>query len=1020
MLQQSLDVILSSLIHPVSVLLRWATIVSTAAASVALANTRPNVLFIVCDDLNTTVEGFTGAHPQASTPNLARFAESATRFQRAYSNAPICAPSRASFLTGIYPSTSGNYHFDKWFENEVLANSKSLMGYFKANGYRVAGTGKLFHQHRRGEYQDYGYHSDYGPFPFDGEKQVAHPSIPGAFHELGPLDGTLGPLTDVPFGGVEGKGWVVGYWREPNKPWRYESETDRDPTPDELNAAWAADYLRTYQDRFRNKPFFLSVGFIRPHTPMVAPDRFFEKFPLDEVKLAGILPGDLEDTHLANSGADSRGRLGFDRLAQAYGSREEALRRFTQAYLACVAAVDENVGEVLDALEESGQADNTIVVITSDHGFHLGEKDHILKNTLWEEATRVPLLVRVPGMTEPGSEVFHPVSLVDLYPTLADLCGLEGDTRVNEKGRPLDGHSLRPFLENPSASSWSGSAGALSVVGGGWGPGASGASHHYSVRSADWRYIRYADGEEELYDHRKDPREHENLAESPEYAAMRGKLEALLDGILGEPAPNATLINSAAKPFDWFTAVDADKSGDIPLEEWMTWSRQAAARKKTPFDEDKQRKAFLNYFDANKDGVIIREELERDEEKEEPHAKGGAEMSAEEWKNLYFERNPAADANGDGQLSWPEYRAHKEKKDGAKVDPPQAARPDRLQTDGIFTEVEGELYFLDSITSETWYVIQALGNQVRPHLDRHVDIVADVDPAESGEGGAIVYVASLKEVKLPGGKAARHFPPPNYSLVWEDPFDDFDRKSWSRGLEADHSDARIIWNPETGGRHLLNDGYAGYITDEDAYIENGTLVLRNQKRPYQGEFPAGAYEYTSGWVNSMNKRFFNGSRKGVYIEIRAKFPSGLKVWPAIWMVPENDHWPPEIDLWEYFGDYWTGGDKMFMRYFYPKSRERRWKPENHADSSVWISNFDRNYDCESWHTYGFHWTSEEMVWSIDGQVVRQLEKSMVPGFWPAENLCLVMNNAVATAPPDENTTWPNFLLIDSIKVFEKQ
>jgi len=262
--------------------------------------------------------------------------------------------------------------------------------------------------------------------------------------------------------------------------------------------------------------------------------------------------------------------------------------------------------------------------------------------------------------------------------------------------------------------------------------------------------------------------------------------------------------------------------------------------------------------------------------------------------------------------------------------------------------------------------------------------------------------------------------PTDYSLSWQDTFSTFNTHNWSRGLECDSSVAHIIWNRANGGKCLLNNAYCSYITDEDAYIENGSLVLRNQKRSYKGEFPARQFQYTCGWVNSMNKKFFNGTRKGVYVEIKAKFPSGLKVWPAIWLVTEKPHWPPEIDIWEYFGHYWDGNDKMYMRYIYPKTAKESWKKGNHADSSESIDNFDKDHDCEIWHIYGYQWTADKMVWSIDGKIVRTLKKSSILKYWPNENFCLVMNNSVATKPANKNTTWPNYLAVDYLAVYEKK
>jgi len=275
---------------------------------------------------------------------------------------------------------------------------------------------------------------------------------------------------------------------------------------------------------------------------------------------------------------------------------------------------------------------------------------------------------------------------------------------------------------------------------------------------------------------------------------------------------------------------------------------------------------------------------------------------------------------------------------------------------------------------------------------------------------------------IPAGEAAvpvAAHPPSEYSLSWQDTFSSFNSQNWSKGLECDNSPAHIKWNKSTGGRHLLNNTYCSYITDEDVYIQDGCLMLRNRKKELEGRSPAGLFQYTCGWVNSMNKQYFNGTKKGVYIEIKAKFPAGLKVWPAIWLVTEEPHWPPEIDLWEYFGYYWNGNDKMYMRYIYPTAKNETWKKKNRADSSTPINDFNRIYGCGKWHIYGYQWTADQMIWSIDGEIVHTLQKTEIPQYWPDEDFCIVMNNSVATKPPDRDTAWPNYLIIDYLAVYEQ-
>lgn len=322
-----------------------------ACAPTLPAAERPNVVLIVCDDLNDYV-GHLGGHPQAHTPNMDRLARSGVSFRRADCNNPICAPSRASFLTGIYPHSSGNFFFQPWFENPVLQNSRTLMEHFRANGYRVVGSGKLMHHLRTNDWDEFPFKPDYGPFAYNGQEQVGHPSVPEPFRSIGAVDGSFAPLSDVPFGGKEGKGWIYGTWGKA-KPPRYASEDDRDPTPDERNAQWAAQRIGQFAREKDGQPFFLAVGFIRPHTPLYAPKRYFDLFPLNALQLPAIEPGDAADTHYREVFTDEvKGLRYYRTLGQSYPAMEAGLKAFLQAYLACVAAVDDCIGIVVDADHE--------------------------------------------------------------------------------------------------------------------------------------------------------------------------------------------------------------------------------------------------------------------------------------------------------------------------------------------------------------------------------------------------------------------------------------------------------------------------------------------------------------------------------------------------------------------------------------------------------------------------------------------------------------------------------------------
>jgi hypothetical protein len=322
--------------------------------------------------------------------------------------------------------------------------------------------------------------------------------------------------------------------------------SDREPTPDERNAAWVSAKIEELAKGDTDQPFLLGVGFIRPHTPLVVPRKYFDMFPIKDVKLPVRKEGDNEDTGLKDVVNDSaKGPMYFRLIRESYGGTLEGLRAFTQAYLASIAAVDDCIGQVLDALDKSPFRDNTIVVMTSDHGWNMGEKDWLFKMALWEESCRVPLIIRAPGIAQPGGRAGHPVALIDVYPTLADLCGLEGGTRKNDKGAPLDGHSMRPFLENPADGTWDGPDAALSMVYAGGEYERVSEMQHFSVRTRDFRYIRYNNGFEELYDHRDDPYEWTNLADKPQYEttrkALREKLNSMTGLAVGEIPPRAPL-----------------------------------------------------------------------------------------------------------------------------------------------------------------------------------------------------------------------------------------------------------------------------------------------------------------------------------------------------------------------------------------------------------------------------------------------------------------------------------------------
>ena len=482
----------------------------------------PNIVLIIVDDLNDYTEIFNG-HPQAKTPNIKKLANSGVSFLKAYTNDPMCGPSRASMISGVYPHNSLNFWQESWLKNNVLLNSKTIMEKFKENGYNVIGSGKILHHHNSKLWTEFGHKADYGPVVYLGErirgkKGMAHPGVPMPFSAIGQIDGSFGPLKNIQNLQLEGEqlSWAYGGSRG-YKEFKYNSEEDRDLTPDEINAKWAENKINQLAESNIDSPFFLAVGFLRPHTPLIAPKKYFDMYPLEDIQLANILENDKDDTyfHMEDQFETKERRTrsieSYQNLIKSYNDPKEGLRRFTQAYLACVSAVDDNIGQVVDAIDNSKFKDNTIIVLVSDHGWTLGEKEHTYKNSPWEESTRIPMTIRVPGMTKPNSKVNHPVSLIDVYPTLLDLAGIDNNTIKNEKGKPLDGYSLKPFLLDPKTKKWDGPEAALTVVYSSDKNKNKPANHHYSVRTKDWRYIIYESGKEELYHNEKDPKEWDNL-----------------------------------------------------------------------------------------------------------------------------------------------------------------------------------------------------------------------------------------------------------------------------------------------------------------------------------------------------------------------------------------------------------------------------------------------------------------------------------------------------------------------------
>lgn len=413
---------------------------------------RPNVLFIPIDDMNDWVTHL-GGHPQSVTPHLDRLAQRGVTFTSAHCVAPACNPSRVALLTGMRPSTTGVYlNSHPW--RPVLPDAVTLPRHFKDHGYYVAGFGKVYH----GRYPDpEDWHLWGGP-PF---RHAPHRLL---------NDGGVGGIR---FGALD--------------------NADED-MPDYENVSRAIEQIQ----RDHDAPWFIACGLVKPHMAFSVPKKYFDRFPLDSIQLPEVSGDDLAD--IPTAGLKMAKPEGDHAKIIESGRWKEAI----QAYLATIHFADTQVGRLIDALDASPFKDNTIICLWSDHGWHLGEKQHWRKFALWEEATKAPMIWIVPGITRPEQVCARPVDYLNIYPTLADLCGLP-------IGDQLQGVSMRSLLANPSKA-WPRPA--ITTHG----------RQNHAIRSDHFRLIRYDDGSQELYDHRTDPMEWNNLANDPSYSEVIQKL----------------------------------------------------------------------------------------------------------------------------------------------------------------------------------------------------------------------------------------------------------------------------------------------------------------------------------------------------------------------------------------------------------------------------------------------------------------------------------------------------------------
>ncbi|MFG0263916.1 MAG: sulfatase-like hydrolase/transferase [Rhodopirellula sp. JB055] len=433
--------------------------------------TKPNVLFITVDDLNDWV-GCLGGNPDAQTPNLDRLAQQSVLFNNAHCQVALCYASRASFMTGMYASKTGIYNNSSKSANEAYRQAKHMPVWFGEHGYRTMCMGKI-------------YHNDHGKKAY--------------WDEIGPKTLRWGP--EPP----NGRQFAKRFGKDAQDSLAWAAlDIEKGDMPDEQIAAWGIEKLNEKHDQ----PFFLSLGFYKPHTPMTAPKRYFDQFDRDSLTLPEVLENDLDDVpEIGRRWVLDRSKLIAEEAVRQYSPTYR--RELVHAYHACVALVDDCIGQVLTHLDKSPYADNTIVVLCSDHGWHLGEKHHWRKWMPWEESTRSLLIVRAPNAAGNGSVSERTVGLIDIYPTLADLCNLSPPSG-------LQGLSFQHLLENPKAP-WERPALTSTKAG------------NHTVRSQRWRYIRYVDGSEELYDHANDPNEWHNLAGDPSMNAIKKQHAAWID-----------------------------------------------------------------------------------------------------------------------------------------------------------------------------------------------------------------------------------------------------------------------------------------------------------------------------------------------------------------------------------------------------------------------------------------------------------------------------------------------------------
>lgn len=430
---------------------------------------RPDILFIAIDDLNDWTSSL-GGHPQAKTPNLDRLMARGVTFTNAHCAAPACNPSRAALMSGLRPYESGIYVNPDPAQG-VMKNTVTLNRHFLANGYRTLGGGKIYHGYKSEGREDT-WTEWVGLFPTSGKSVRNFNGLKKQHFDWGPIAAQTEDMGDTKL------------------------------------TNWAIEQL---QKQPADQPLFLAVGYVKPHLPWYVPQEYFDRFPIDQIELPAFRDDDLDD--LPPSGVKMAKPEG-DHAAVVKGDQ---WHKAVQGYLATVSYLDDQIGRLLEGLDQSPRAKNTAIVLWSDHGWHLGEKQHWRKFALWEEATRTVLSITVPGTTPADARCTAPVDYMSVYPTVCEIAGLP----VPEHAK---GPSLMPLLEDPKAE-WN----HLAVCTHGRG--------NHGVRGERYRYIRYANGDEELYDHQTDPMEYENLAADESLAEIKARLAGAIPADEVKPVP---------------------------------------------------------------------------------------------------------------------------------------------------------------------------------------------------------------------------------------------------------------------------------------------------------------------------------------------------------------------------------------------------------------------------------------------------------------------------------------------------